>query len=98
MTKFRMFAIMLALIVLVPSGVSAATVEQGNADCTKYGGHMVWNWFHPECPWCFTTCFKCLSTQYCIAIICDLKQCDEGVIDRRAGKGLRLIKNFSPCH
>jgi hypothetical protein len=95
MIKLPMFAIMLPLIVLAPSGVSAATVDQGNKDCTKFGGHMVWNWFH-DCPWCFTSCFKCLSTQYCIAITCDLKECDETVIERRAGKGPRIIKNFSP--
>ena len=84
--------IMLASVVLVRANALAEVpVSQGNADCAKWGGHMVWNWDNKGCPWCYTTCFKCWAPNYCVFIGCDLKACDETIIDRRVGKKPRIV-------
>lgn len=64
MTKLKMLAILLVSIVLAPGAASALTKDQGYKICEKYGGHMVWNWDIPTCPWCNTTCTRCWTPRY----------------------------------
>jgi hypothetical protein len=91
MMKLQMFVVMLALIVLTPGGASAVPLDEGIRDCTRYRGHMVWNWdVFP--PWSIQTCFKCWDPTYCLMIICDLKECDETIIDRRVRKRPRILQ------
>jgi hypothetical protein len=92
MTKLKMLAALFGLIAFAPVVASALTHDQAASECAKYKGHMQWNW-SSLCPWCFQTCLSCWSENYCLIIICDLKQCDDIIVNRRAGRPPRTFVN-----